>query len=97
MSTILSHSKKFIFIHNYKVAGSSISDVLARYEPYYWTRTIIRKIGVKKYYPTLANFAQHANHSLADAFPHALAVTALSLGASEGSVVTHSAASPNGF
>ena len=61
MSTMLSHTKKFIFIHNYKVAGSSISAVLARYQPHYWTRTILRKIGVTKYYPALANFDQHAS------------------------------------
>lgn len=61
MSTMLSHSKKFIFIHHYKVAGSSISNVLARYEPHYWTRAILRKVGVTKYYPTLANFYQHAS------------------------------------
>ena len=61
MSTMLSHSKKFIFFHNYKVAGSSISNVLSKYEPHYWIRTALRKAGVKKYYPALANFEQHAS------------------------------------
>ena len=61
MSTMLSHSKKFIFIHNYKVAGSSISNVLARYQPNYWTGAILRKTGATKYYPILANFGQHAS------------------------------------
>ena len=63
MSTMLSHSKKFIFIHNYKVAGSSISNVLAQYQPNYCTRTILRKTGVTKYFPALANFDQHASAS----------------------------------
>ena len=63
MSTMLSHSKKFIFIHNYKVAGSSISNVLAQYQPNYWIRTILRKTGVTKYFPALANFDQHASAS----------------------------------
>ena len=61
MSTILSHSKKFIFFHNYKVAGSSISNVLSKYEPHYWIRTALRKSGIKKYYPHLANFTRHAS------------------------------------
>ena len=61
MSTILSHSKRFIFIHNYKVAGSSISSVLSKYEPHYWIRTVIRKIRIKKYYPVIANFPQDAS------------------------------------
>lgn len=61
MSTILSHSKKFIFFHNYKVAGSSISNVLSRYEPHYLIRTALRKARLKKYYPALANFSQHAS------------------------------------
>lgn len=61
MSTMISHSKRFIFFHNYKVAGNSISNVLSKYEPHYWTRTALRKIGVKTYYPGLANFPQHAS------------------------------------
>ena len=61
MSTILSHSKKFIFFHNYKVAGSSISNVLRNYEPNFWLRTALRKAGVKVYFPALANFPQHAS------------------------------------
>jgi hypothetical protein len=61
VSTIISHSKKFIFFHNYKVAGSSISKVLSKYEPHYWIRTALRKTGIKKYYPALANFPQHAS------------------------------------
>ncbi len=28
---LVSHSKKFIFIHNYKVAGNSVNDVLSKY------------------------------------------------------------------
>jgi hypothetical protein len=60
MSTMISHSKKFIFIHSYKVAGSSISDVLSKYEPHYLLRGALRKVGYHKYYPTLANFPQHA-------------------------------------
>ena len=28
---LVSHTKKFIFIHNYKVAGTSIREVLAKY------------------------------------------------------------------
>src|ERR1700751_431603 len=28
---IISHSKKFIFIHNYKVAGSSVTEALSKY------------------------------------------------------------------
>ena len=60
MSTIISHSKKFIFIHNYKVAGISISAVLSRYEPLYWVRTALRRMGVRQYYPALANYPQHA-------------------------------------
>jgi len=28
---IISHSKKFIFVHNYKVAGTSITDSLLKY------------------------------------------------------------------
>jgi len=60
MSTMISHSKKFIFIHNYKVAGSSITEVLAKYEPHYLLRGALRRIGYHKYYPTLANFPQHA-------------------------------------
>lgn len=63
MSTMISHSKRFIFFHNYKVAGSSISDVLSKYEPHYWIRTALRKSGIKKYHPSLANFPQHASAS----------------------------------
>ena len=61
MSTILSHSKRFIFFHNYKVAGSSISNVLSKYEPHYWIRTALRKTGVKTYFPALANLPQHSS------------------------------------
>jgi len=32
---LISFSKKFIFIHNYKVAGSSIRKILAKYQPLY--------------------------------------------------------------
>ena len=60
MPTILSYSKKFIFIHNYKVAGKSISKALSRYEPHCWIHTALRMSGVKKYYPALANFPAHA-------------------------------------
>ena len=60
MPTILSYSKKFIFIHNYKAAGTSISKVLSQYEPHYWIHTALRMSGVKKYYPALANFSAHA-------------------------------------
>lgn len=61
MSTILSNSKKFIFFHNYKVAGTSLSRVLSKYEPHYLVRTALRKAGIKRYFPALANFPQHAN------------------------------------
>lgn len=61
MSTIISHSKKFIFFHNYKVAGSSISNVLSKYEPHYWIRTVLRAARYKTYHPALANFTQHAS------------------------------------
>ena len=61
MSTMLSHTKRFIFVHNYKVAGSSITDVLSKYEPHYLLRGALRRIGYHRYYPTLANFPQHAS------------------------------------
>jgi len=60
MSTMISHSKRFIFIHNYKVAGSSITNVLAKYEPHRWIRAALRKTGSEKYIPFLASFPQHA-------------------------------------
>ena len=60
MPTILSYSKKFIFIHNYKVAGMSISKVLSQYEPHFWIHTALRMSGVKTYYPAFANFPAHA-------------------------------------
>lgn len=60
MPTILSYSKQFIFIHNYKAAGISLSKVLSKYEPHSWLHTALRRSGVKKYYPTLANFQAHA-------------------------------------
>ena len=60
LPTILSYSKRFIFIHNYKVAGMSLSKVLAQYEPHAWLHTTLRRSGVTKYYPALANFQAHA-------------------------------------
>lgn len=58
---MLSHSKRFIFLHNYKVAGNSITHVLSKYEPHHWIRAALRKSGFKRYYPALANFPQHAS------------------------------------
>ncbi|OGF24911.1 hypothetical protein A2331_06105 [Candidatus Falkowbacteria bacterium RIFOXYB2_FULL_34_18] len=44
---ITSHSHKFIFIHVYKVAGSSMESVLNKYEPryVYFIKKIYRKLG----------------------------------------------------
>jgi len=42
---LISHTKKFIFIHNYKVAGTSVRDVLGRYRLSSWAR-IQQKIGM---------------------------------------------------
>lgn len=35
MATLISRQRKFIFIHVYKVAGTSISEALDRYEEHY--------------------------------------------------------------
>ncbi|MEQ8925245.1 MAG: sulfotransferase family 2 domain-containing protein [Fulvivirga sp.] len=42
---LISHSKKFIFIHVYKVGGTSISTVLSKYCDYsFWTASKINKV-----------------------------------------------------
>ncbi len=42
---IISHAKKFIFIHNYKVAGTSIHNALNKYNnPSFWGSTLVDKI-----------------------------------------------------
>jgi hypothetical protein len=61
MSTLLSKSKEFIFIHIYKVAGTSITRSLSKYEPNSLLRTAMRKSGINPYIPALANFPQHAD------------------------------------
>lgn len=59
---LLSHNKQFIFIHNYKVAGSSISDALGKYtedvrRPNLVERLLIYSGVLPVHYP--AKFAWH--------------------------------------
>ncbi|NJL76459.1 MAG: sulfotransferase family 2 domain-containing protein [Saprospiraceae bacterium] len=42
---LISHTKKFIFIHNYKVAGTSVREVLGKYRLSKWAR-LQQKLGL---------------------------------------------------
>ena len=48
---LISFSKKFIFIHNYKVAGTSIRNALHKYESkhFYYTDRVIQRLKLDKY------------------------------------------------
>jgi hypothetical protein len=57
-SMLVSHSKKFIFIHNYKVAGNSVNDALSKYTSDGRNLNPIEKLGKRagilpKHYPYL--------------------------------------------
>ena len=58
---IISHSKKFIFIHIYKVAGSSIRSSLNRYAHLYTKKN--RLLSGLKIYPKIftSDFSQHSS------------------------------------
>lgn len=60
---IISHSEKFIFIHNYKVAGSSITNSLTKYDSKFFLRlSFSNKIGfLQNRYPKI-NSSQFATH-----------------------------------
>lgn len=64
---VISHSKKFIFIHNYKVAGTSIRDVLDKYndKTFLKSKPHINKLKfILGLYPKIYS-RQHHNHSRA--------------------------------
>lgn len=42
MATLISRQRKFIFIHIYKVAGTSVNDALERYEEHYRLKKAVR-------------------------------------------------------
>ncbi|HRK69086.1 MAG TPA: hypothetical protein PKY73_16140 [Hyphomonas sp.] len=68
MATLISRERKFIFIHIYKVAGTSVNDAIEKYEEWYrlkkaarflWRFTFLRAprfreaLGLKNQYPLL--------------------------------------------
>ncbi len=60
---LISHSKKFIFIHNYKVAGTSIESALCDYSNPSFTSSSIKDklLLISKIYPEVysGNFSRH--------------------------------------
>lgn len=61
MSTIVSHSKRFVFFHIYKTAGTSITNVLQRYENAPQLRRVLRTVNM--YVPLFVGttFDHHAS------------------------------------
>lgn len=68
MATMISHRKKFIFIHIYKTAGTSVTSVLAPYDDnpllnHPFVRTVRNRIGLASY--NIMGFTSFEHHATA--------------------------------
>ena len=58
---LISHSHKFIFIHNYKVAGTSINALLNDYQPWHMKNKLLKHIKIKMHKYKILNKKIHAH------------------------------------